>query len=44
VAKPRPATDTPPTSLQVIALTWTNGVIALVVLVLFIAAIADSSG
>jgi serine/threonine protein kinase len=39
-----PVPDTPAASLQVIPLTWTNGAIALVVLVLFIIVIAYSCG
>jgi len=39
-----PVPDTPPASLQVIALTWTNGAIALGVLALFIIVIAYSCG
>ena len=39
-----PVPDTPPASLQVIALTWTNGAIALGVLTLFIIVIAYSCG
>jgi hypothetical protein len=39
-----PVPDTPHASLQVIPLTWTNGAIALLVLVLFIIAIVYSCG